>query len=155
MMALGIKRIGEYLPEKAKWGVMLGILMVLIGRNLYYAETLYYLLDEKAILSGEYVQANTEEGQQIITTAAYMDCRNPNWLYRARRTGWSIATDLMTVDILESLKEEGAEVWAVMDEHLMQEEVKSLLNLYEQKQDTLDMENRPGIRILYLNRPIP
>lgn len=155
MMALGLKRIGEYLPEKASWVVMLGILMVLIGRNLHYAETHYYMLDEKAILSGEYLRANSAEDQQIITTAAYMDCRNPNWLYRARRTGWSIAPDLMTVDILERLKEEGAEVWAVMDEHLMKEEVKSLLNLYEQKQDTLDMENQPGIRILYLNKPIP
>lgn len=155
LMALGLLGLSKRVPTQVRDGFMLGVLLLLVGRNVYYAETNYYQLDEKAILSGEYVQAHTETEQQVITTAAYMDCRNPNWLYRARRTGWSIAPDLMTEEILLRLQQEGAVVWAVMDEHLLKEEVKPLLEKYQQISDTLDMESRPGIRILYLNNLNP
>ncbi len=74
----------------------------------------YYQLQTVSIAGGQAIREHTPDRSLIIISYGGFDCRAPMILYRARRYGWSIPQADLTPEIVEKLREEGAEYLAVI-----------------------------------------
>ena len=117
LIALGIEAITGWaknavprISEHAQHSISIGILALLCAWNVWTAEThpLYYLLDRPLIEAGEIVQAHTQPEDLVILSRTLTDPRNPLWLYRARRKGWSVHIDRITPEVIRRLQNENA-----------------------------------------------
>jgi hypothetical protein len=59
-----------------------------------------------------------------------LDCRCPNFLYAARRNGWSIGKQNLSVDLLNRLRAEGATHFALLQIDPMSEELEAYVKAY-------------------------
>lgn len=117
LIALGIEGLGG-LMRKLAWvrekklepAVFVGLVVLISAWNVWTAEThpLYYHLDQQLIEAGQLVQAHTGPEDLVILSRTLTDPRNPLWLYRARRNGWSVHIDRITSEVIRNLQNENA-----------------------------------------------
>ncbi len=72
----------------------------------------YYKLETVPIVGGQAIRDHTPEGSLVISSYGGFDCRAPMILYRSRRNGWSIPQATLTPEIMERLRQEGAQYLA-------------------------------------------
>lgn len=119
----------SFFPVHLRYGLCMLYITVFAYQAFQYSEKTYYKLDEQIIQAGKVVQAHTEEASLIITSAPLMDCRNPNWLYRARRLGWSIMPQHLSHSLIDHLQEEGATYIATLSSPLVDSLLPQTLDL--------------------------
>ncbi len=95
-------------------GMFLFVLYFSMSSYLFAKEH-YYHLDAQIIQAGQLIRAHTRKNDLLILSAPYMDCRNPNWLYRARRQGWSIEPRHLSQYLINRLTTEGASHLAILN----------------------------------------
>jgi 4-amino-4-deoxy-L-arabinose transferase-like glycosyltransferase len=115
------------------WGVFaIHCIRLTEGKSLNQGEQeyfgTYYREDELALKTGRLIREHTPEDALVIATFGGLDCRCPNILYTARRNGWSIGKQNLSVALLEQLRAEGATHFALLQIDPMSEELEAYVS---------------------------
>ncbi len=141
-IALPLYRLFKFLGARNRVvaGLVLILLMSVIGwqairlteglqlspdEQIYMAR--YYQPDELPQKAGKIIREQTPENALVISTFGGLDARCPLILYHARRPGWSIAKQHITVPMLQRLIAEGATHFALLQIDPMLPEVETFV----------------------------
>jgi hypothetical protein len=105
------------------------------GEKEYFGN--YFKEDELLLKAGKVIQAHTPENALVIATFGGLDCRCPNLLYAARRNGWSIAKQNLSVTLLQRLQQEGATHFAILQIDPMSEELEAYVQQFKMERHLL------------------
>lgn len=95
----------------------------------YYFKT-FFTESVPAITAGQAIREHTPEDALVIISYGSLDCRAPMLLYRARRDGWSVPKDFINPEIVEKLREEGADYLAIVRNNHLPAELENHLKSY-------------------------
>ena len=109
-IALGIATPQWYLSEK-RANQASAILAVLVAASgIIYANKHDYKPDNNREEAGQFIASHSPVGVPIVaaTDIDYTDCRDPRFLFRASRYGWSLAVKDLKPEVLHGLYDQGA-----------------------------------------------
>lgn len=111
-MAYGLQILAKRIPQISERLTISIALAVFFLFSFRFAERNYYADAQFLRVTGERIQAAIPQGDHIITTYGGLDPRAPHILYHAHRYGWSIPETSISPEIIQKLKENGAQWWA-------------------------------------------
>ncbi len=109
----------------------------------------YYQPDELPQKAGALIRAHTPENAVVITTFGGLDVRCPLVLYHARRPGWSIGKQNLSVSLLQQLIANGATHFALLQIDPMTPELEQFVAQFPLERHVLPGTNWP-LRIFTL-----
>jgi hypothetical protein len=109
----------------------------------------YYQPDPLPQKAGELIRQHTPDNAFVISTYGGLDVRCPLILYHARRLGWSIAKQHLSVPILERLIVEGATHFALLQIENPDPALEVFLSKFSLERHLLPGTNWP-LRIYHL-----
>lgn len=140
VIGLTLTRIHE-MKYWTPW-VTIGLLVLLISENVWYAEENYYIIQPEREEIGDALRMSTEADDLVVINYHNFDSKCPNFLYAARRNGWMIPSWGMSADILYKLMLEGADYVAIIRPDEIEGDVKQSLSFYPQKVIQLNENTR-------------
>ncbi len=90
----------------------------------------YYQPDPLPQKAGELIRLHTPDNALVVSTYGGLDVRCPLVLYHARRLGWSIAKQHLSVPILERLMAEGATHFALLQTEEMDPALEAFVSKF-------------------------
>lgn len=154
------RAIGMRNTVLARWLLALGLSIVALqsirlteGKGLTQGEQEYfgnyYKPDDFARKAGKIIREHTPPHALVISTFGGLDCRCPNILYSARRNGWSIGKQNLSISLLERLRQEGATHFALLQIDPMSSELEQYVQQFSLQRFTLPGTHWP-LRIFAL-----
>lgn len=110
----------------------------------------FYKVNELIFDAGEMIQMHTPKDALVITTFGGLDCRCPNLLFSARRKGWSIPKQDISVDIVKNLQLAGATHFALLQVEPLSDDLEAYLDNFQEKNHPLVDRGNWKVRIFEL-----
>lgn len=107
----------------------------------------YYKVNNLITDAGLVISANTPSEGLIITTFGGLDCRCPNLLYAARRKGWSIPKQDVSVEIIQKLIEANASHYALLQVEPLSESLETFLKQFKQETYNVPAHEKWQVRV--------
>jgi len=123
------------------------LLAALIINCIWFTERWYYKPDWTRQHAAEIIEQNTGQNSLVIASITDTDPRDPRLLGPAHRYGWSIRTGDLSVSLVNSLKQNGAEYLAIVEKEKINDELLKYLAAYPSKEYPL--QNSSSKLILY------
>lgn len=106
LIAQGLIFIGQLTYKKNYLAYTL--LILLVWNNHEYARKNYYKVQEDQMTLGKVIASQTEATDLSIVSFFEIDSKCPNFLYAARRNGWTIPRRGLTPEVISKLQKQGA-----------------------------------------------
>jgi hypothetical protein len=111
--------LDRFLDERPPAGPILAVALMaaLAGTSLWYTSRVYYKVDWRAVQAGRAIEQHTSR-DDLIVTYLYDDnfeYSDPRLLYRARRRGWSIQPQDITLQRIAVYAAEGGRFLAIVE----------------------------------------
>jgi len=143
---LGLGRVGSVVMAT-------GLLLLLTAEHVRYSDTHYYRVLEDVVEGGREIGLHTPEGSLVVVSKGAFDCRSPHLLYSAHRYGWSIAEHDLAPDLLERLRDLGADYLALISAREPEGELAGWLAAFDK--ELIDLRSTEARLYLYDLRSVP
>ena len=128
--------------------IVTAVIFVILTINcIWFTERWYYKPDWTRQHAAEIIEQNTGQNSLVIASIADTDPRDPRLLSPAHRYGWSIRTGDLNANLINSLKQNGAEYLAIVEKEKINDELLKYLGAYPNKEYSL--QNSTSKLILY------
>lgn len=112
LIVMGLSVLFQFLSKKGSKSrsyFIEGIVALMILVNIAFSERAYYQINSLHQEVAHQIGEHSSPGELIIVSCADMDCRNPQILYPASRKGWSVPEHFLNMEVIQNLRQEGAE----------------------------------------------
>lgn len=132
---------------------MTGLLLLLAGEHLRYAEDHYYGRLDGLVEGGREIARLTPDDALVVVSFRNLDCRSPHMLYHAERYGWSIDEIDLRPDLIERLRDLGADFLAIVTDGDLGNDLALTLVAFDRQE--IDLRAADSRLILYDLRSAP
>ncbi|MBS1514542.1 MAG: glycosyltransferase family 39 protein [Bacteroidetes bacterium] len=124
---------------KSKY-IISAVLLLLCISNISFTEITNYKPDYLRLSASDFIKRNTSINDVIIASIEDTDPRDPRILSASYRKGWSIKTSDLNKDLLDSLKNYGANYLAIVSDKEVPENIMRYFNESQLKSEMIDKD---------------
>ncbi len=155
LIAAGILWLADGVGGRRVWSMILAtlLLILLAGEHLWYAENHYYGRLDGLVEGGREIARLTPNDALVVVSFRNLDCRSPHLLYHSGRYGWSIDEIDLRPDLIERLRDLGADFLAIVTDRDLGNELAVSLVAFDRQ--VIDLRPAESKLILYDLRSAP
>jgi O-antigen ligase len=149
LIAVGILWLADEVGGRGLGSLVLATALVfaLAAEHLAYAERHYYGRLDGLVEGGREIARLTPDDALVVVSFRNLDCRSPHLLYHSGRYGWSIAERDLEPELLDRLRDLGAEFLAIVTIRSLDDELAASLASFDRR--VVDLPGAESKLLLY------